>query len=124
MYESGENYLETILMLQEDSSVVRSIDVARKLGVTRPSVSRAMGILKQNGYIAIDRKGSIQLTEQGITTAEKIYNRHYELTAFLTRITGVSREQAEANACRIEHVIDEDVFSGIHNFMGRMAAAG
>jgi Mn-dependent DtxR family transcriptional regulator len=117
MYESGENYLETILMLQQQDGLVRSIDVARRLEVSRPSVSRAMGILKQNGYIDINDAGVILLTDKGVETAEKIYNRHFALTNFLMHITGVPHEQAEANACRIEHIIDEDVFAGILRYM-------
>jgi Mn-dependent DtxR family transcriptional regulator len=117
MYESGENYLETILMLQQQEGVVRSVDVGRKLGVSRPSVSRAMGILKQNGYIEIHNDGKILLTDKGIATAEKIYTRHCKLTLFLEHITGVPHVQAEANACRIEHIIDEDIFTGILRYM-------
>lgn len=104
-------------MLSSEEGFVRSVDVARKLAVSRPSVSRAMGILKQNGYIDMGENGVIRLTEKGINAAEKIYNRHRELTRFLEHIAGVTREQAEANACRIEHIIDEDVFAGILNYM-------
>jgi Mn-dependent DtxR family transcriptional regulator len=117
MYESGENYLETILMLREENGAVRSIDVARKLGVSRPSVSRALGILKQNGYINIAANGLISFTPQGEQKAGQIYRRHRLLTDFLVHITHVSHEQAEENACRIEHIIDEDVFRGILQYM-------
>jgi Mn-dependent DtxR family transcriptional regulator len=96
---------------------VRSVDVARRLGVSRPSVSRAMGLLKQDGYIEIEESGSIQLTPKGKEAAEKIYTKHRQLTAFLEHVSGVSHEQAEENACRIEHIIDEDVFAGILRFM-------
>ncbi|GMO47083.1 MAG: metal-dependent transcriptional regulator [Treponemataceae bacterium] len=104
-------------MLINESGFARSIDVARKLNVSRPSVSRAMGILKQDGYIDIEENGSIRLTGKGKGAAEKIYTKHKQLTAFLQYVTGVTHEQAEENACRIEHIIDEDVFKGILRFM-------
>ncbi len=117
VYESGENYLEAILMLQERNGSARSADVARKLDVSRPSVSRAMSILKQEGYIDIAESGAISFTPKGTETAGKIYNRHRQLTDFIAAITGVPLEQAEENACKIEHVIDEDVFAGILRYM-------
>jgi Mn-dependent DtxR family transcriptional regulator len=117
MYESGENYLETILMLHSEVDFVRSVDVARRLNVSRPSVSRAMGLLKQDGYIDIEENGAIHLTSKGMKAADKIYTKHRRLTAFLELTTGVPHEQAEENACRIEHIIDEDVFEGILRFM-------
>ncbi len=117
MYESGENYLETILMLQNQQQVVRSIDVARKLSVSKPSVSRAMGLLRQDGFIEIADNGFIVLTAKGRMKAEQIYNRHRILTVFLEKVSGVPFEQAEENACRIEHVLDEDVFQGIIRYM-------
>ncbi|AEE16412.1 metal-dependent transcriptional regulator [Treponema brennaborense] len=117
MYESGENYLETVLILQKEHDVVRSIDIARKLGVSKPSVSRAMGLLRQAGYIEMPENGPVFLTEKGRAEAERIYSRHCGLTSFLEKITGVSRAQAEENACRIEHIIDDDVFQGILNYM-------
>ena len=117
MYESGENYLETILILQNEQKIVRSIDVARKLSVSKPSVSRAMGILRQEGYINMAENGPIELTAKGQEKAQQIYIRHRILTEFLKKITGVSTEQAEENACRIEHVLDEDVFQGIKRYV-------
>ncbi|MDR1785030.1 MAG: metal-dependent transcriptional regulator [Spirochaetaceae bacterium] len=117
MYASGENYLETILRLYEENGSVRSVDVARKLRVSRPSVSRAMGLLKQAGYIEAEEKGAIHLTQKGFDAADKIYTKHRCLTAFLASIAGVSRSVAEENACRIEHIIDEEVFAGIIAFM-------
>ena len=121
MYESGENYLETILMLIKELGYVRSVDVARKLNVSRPSVSRAVGLLKQDGYIEIADSGFIQMTPKGKTTAEKIYNKHQQLTGFLEYVSGVPHAQAEENACRIEHIIDEGVFEGILRFMKKSA---
>jgi Mn-dependent DtxR family transcriptional regulator len=121
MYESGENYLETILRLIKELGYVRSVDVARKLNVSRPSVSRAVGLLKQEGYIETAENGFIQMTTKGKAAAEKIYNRHKQLTGFLEYVSNVPREQAEENACRIEHIIDEDVFEGILRFMKKAA---
>jgi Mn-dependent DtxR family transcriptional regulator len=117
MYESGENYLETILVLTKEIGYVRSVDVARKLNVSRPSVSRAMGLLKQGAYIDFEENGSISLTAKGKKTADRIYSKHKQLTNFFEYVSGVPRAQAEENACRIEHIIDEDVFEGILRFM-------
>ncbi len=117
MYESGEDYLEAILMLMNEKGVVHSIDVARKLGVTKPSVSRAMGILKDSGYIVFAEDQRLLFTEKGREKADSVYSRHRLLTDFLARITGVSKEQAEKNACRIEHVIDAEIVDGIRRWM-------
>ena len=117
MYESGENYLEAILILEQENTIVRSIDVAHKLSVSKPSVSRAMGLLRQDGYIEMADNGPIFLTEKGREKAVKIYHRHCILTEFLEKVTRVPHAQAEENACRIEHILDEDVFQGIQKFM-------
>ncbi len=117
LHESGEDYLEAILRLKTENGVARSVDVAKRLGVSKPSVSRAMSILGENGYIKIGNIGSLELTEKGLEKAEAIYSRHVLLTDFLVKITGVSKEQAEENACRIEHDIDEDVKRGIQKWM-------
>lgn len=119
MYESGENYLETILVLKEKKGNVRSIDVARELNFSKPSVSRAMGILKESGFIAIDGSGDIELTEAGREKAESIYERHRLLTAFLQKVSGVSAKMAEEDACKMEHIISEAVFQGIKRFMNQ-----
>ena len=100
IYESGEDYLEAILCLKEENGAARSVDVARKLNVSKPSVSRAMSILEEKGYVYVSKIGSLELTEQGKELAVEIYDRHVLLTKFLQKITGVGEEQAEANACK------------------------
>ena len=108
-HESAEDYLETILILTNRSSEVRSIDIVAETGYTKPSISRAVKSLKNNGYIAVDEHGFITLTESGRALAEKIYERHLLISEYLMRI-GVSKETALADACRIEHVISEESF--------------
>ena len=115
MHESGENYLETILMIKEKQGVVRSIDVARALNFSKPSVSRAM----DQGFISMEQGGDIQLTEEGLAKAKSIYARHLLLTAFLQEVTGVSEEMAEENACRMEHILDQEVVDGISTYMSK-----
>ncbi len=117
LHESGEDYIEAILRIQKDNGICRSVDVARKLNVSKPSVSRAMGILEENGYITVGNAGALELTQKGREKAESVYGRHVLLTNFLVKITGVSLAQAEENACRIEHDIDEDVKVGIEKWM-------
>ncbi len=117
LHESGEDYLEAVLMLQNEKGFARSVDVAKKLGVSKPSVSRAMSILTEAGFITINEMGALELTARGKKRAESVYERHVLLTKFLMKITGVSEEQAEKNACRIEHDIDDDVKKGIQNWM-------
>lgn len=110
--ESGENYLETILILRERNKMVRSIDIARELGYAKPSISRAVSVLKTNGYIYVDGAGYITLTDKGEALAEKIYNRHKTLTSYLICI-GVDNVIAEQDACRIEHIINDQTFDKI-----------
>lgn len=117
MHESGENYLETILMLKEKNGSVRSIDIARELNFSKPSVSRAVGILRESGFIIMEPSGEIKLTEEGRQKAEAIYSRHRLLTRFLQNITGVTEEMAEENACRMEHILDQEVVDGIRRYM-------
>ncbi len=117
MYESGENYLETILVLGKRTGMVRSIDIAREMDFSKPSVSRAVGILKEEGYITIDKDGSILLTEAGKYKAESVYERHRLLTTFLMKTAGVTAEIAEEDACRMEHIISEETFAGIKTFL-------
>ena len=110
--ESGEMYLESILILSEKKGAVRSIDVADYMNFSKPSVSRAMSILRAENYIKFDTNGYIILTEKGRLIAEKIYERHTVLTTLLTEI-GVSPETAADDACRIEHVISDETFKAI-----------
>ena len=114
--ESGEMYLETILVLYDVKGAVRSIDVAEYMGFSKPSVSRAMGILKNNDFIVIDKEGYITLTEKGKSTAEKIYERHKVLSSLLINL-GVSEKTATDDACRIEHVISDETFNAIKNYV-------
>ena len=114
--ESGEMYLETILLLSRKAAPVRSMDVAQHLGVSRPSVSRAMAILKSGNYVNIDDQGYISLSESGRRIAEKIYERHVVLTAFLEGM-GVKKQTAEEDACRIEHIISDEAFKKIKQYI-------
>ena len=110
--ESGEMYLETIYVLTRHSTSVRSIDVAESMGYSKPSVSRAIGILKAGEYIEVDKSGFITLTEKGVKTAESLYERHTILTDLLISL-GVSSETAAVDACKIEHVISAESFEAI-----------
>ena len=112
LLESGEMYLETILILTIRDQTVRSIDVARYMGFSKPSVSRAVGRLREQGYITVDPEGNILLTESGRAVAEKIYERHRVLTALLMRL-GIDEEIAAEDACKIEHDISDVTFDAI-----------
>lgn len=114
LHESGEMYLETILILSQKQNIVRSIDVAEDMGFSKPAVSRAMAKLKADKYILIDSEGYIALTESGRQIAEKIYERHTILTRFLIRL-GVDEETAAADACKIEHDMSDKTFDAIKN---------
>ena len=113
--ESGEMYIETIYMLTQSSDKVRSIDVCDRIGYSKPSVSRAIGILKKDGYINVDQSGYITLTEKGVSVAEKIYERHTILSQFLESL-GVPSDVAASDACKIEHTISDTSFEAIKNF--------
>ena len=117
MYESGEDYIETIYLLKKRNGLVRSVDIARELGYSRPSVSRAVGLLKKGGYIVVLDGGDIELTETGKKKATAIYERHKTLTYFLSLVAGVSAKTAEADACKIEHIISPSTFKGIKKFI-------
>lgn len=110
--ESAENYLETILMLKEEKGAVRSIDIARKMDFSKPSISRAMSLLRENGYITMDKEGLIDLTDAGMEIASRIYERHCLLSKWLVAL-GVSPETASEDACRIEHDVSDETFQKI-----------
>lgn len=110
--ESAENYLETILMLKEEKGAVRSIDIARKMDFSKPSISRAMSLLRENGYITMDKEGLIDLTDAGMEIASRIYERHRLLCKWLVAL-GVSPETASEDACRIEHDVSDETFQKI-----------
>lgn len=112
LQESGEMYLETIYILTEESPHVRSIDVCEHMGFSKPSVSRAVGLLKSGGYISVDKDGYISLTEVGREVAVKMYDRHRLLTDFLVSL-GVDREVATNDACKIEHHISDESFEAL-----------
>ena len=112
LMESGEMYLETILILKNKYGYVRSIDIAHEMNFSKPSVSRAISILKEDGYVTNDPHGMILLTEKGMKIAEKIYERHMTLTKYFVWL-GVNEETAENDACRIEHIISEETFEKI-----------
>jgi len=113
--ESGEMYLEAILVLAKKSGYVRSIDVSEYLGYSKPSVSRAMGILREGGYILVEKDGAITLTDSGKKLAETIYERHTVLSELLIRL-GVDEKTATDDACRIEHVISDESFHAIKQY--------
>ena len=115
LQESGEMYLESILVLSEKNPHVRSIDVCEYMGFSKPSVSRAIGLLKQGGYVVTDEHGFLTLTESGRATAEKIYERHTILSNFLMHI-GVSAETADEDACKVEHILSDETFDAIKKF--------
>ena len=116
MHESAEMYLETIYTLSLNSTCVRSIDVAEALNYSRPSVSRAVGLLKKDGYLLMDEEGFLTLTEEGRALAERIYERHTVLTAALEAL-GVDKETAAEDACKIEHDISDRTFEAIKAHM-------
>ena len=110
--ESGEMYLETIHVLLKKNGHVRAIDISEHMGYSKPSVSRAVGLLKNGGYILVDHDGSITLTDSGLDVAQKIYERHTVLSQMLINL-GVSPEVAAEDACRIEHAISDETFQAI-----------
>lgn len=116
IHASAENYLEAILALQQEHGSVRSIDVARRLDYSRPSVSRAMSLLRDNGLITMDSDGALALTDAGRVIAERIYERHRVLTRWLEAI-GVSAETAATDACRIEHDLSAETFEHVKAFL-------
>ena len=114
--ESGEMYLETIHVLLKKNGQVRSIDISEHMGYSKPSVSRAVGLLKSGGYITVDKDGFISLTAEGLELAIKIYERHTVLTSFLVSL-GVSPEVAAEDACKLEHAISDESLQAIKKFI-------
>lgn len=117
LYESGEDYLETILILKNKLKKVRSIDIANTLGYSKPSVSRAVKILKENGYVDVDENNCIILTEKGLNKAKKVFDRHNTIFEFLNSVLGVDKDNADKDACKIEHIISEVTFNKIKDFL-------
>ena len=116
LQESGEMYLETILVLSKKKERVRAIDICEYLDYSKPSVSRALGLLKEGNYVTVGSNGALSLTESGLRIATKIYERHEILTAMLTRL-GVSEETADRDACKIEHRISDESFEAIKSHL-------
>ncbi len=116
LQESGEMYLETIYVLSKSRSAVRSIDISDHMGYSKPSVSRAVSILKKDGYILVDKDGFITLTESGKAVAEKIFERHTMLSNLLIRL-GVTPEVAADDACKIEHAISDESFEALKRYV-------
>ena len=114
--ESGEMYLETIYVLSKEKSVVHSVDVSEHMGYSKPSVSRAIGLLKNGGYVEMADDGALTLTESGLAVAHKIFERHTVLTTLLTRL-GVDADTAAEDACKMEHDISDASLAAIKAFV-------
>lgn len=112
LLESGEMYIETIHVLSKKRSIVRSVDVSEHMGVSKPSVSRAIGLLREGGYVLMARDGALTLTDAGVEVANKIYERHRVITALLTAL-GVDPEIAADDACKMEHHISDESFDAL-----------
>ena len=112
LQESGEMYLESIFVLSRTNTHVRAIDICEYMGYSKPSVSRALGLLKDGGYVIVDKNGYLSLTDAGLDMAEKIYDRHTQICAFLEML-GVSHDTASEDACKIEHVISDESLEAI-----------
>ncbi len=118
LQESGEMYLETIYILTENNPHVRSIDVCDYMGFSKPSVSRAIGLLKSGGYVTVDADGYLTLTDSGRKVAEKMYERHNLVTEFLMSL-GVSEKTATDDACKIEHQLSDESFEALKRHIGK-----
>ena len=121
IHESAEDYLESILIIQEQSGQVRSIDIVNKLGFSKPSVSIAMKKLRESGYINMAGDGNITLTDSGMEIASRIYRRHKTITR-LFELLGVTPEQAAIDACKVEHDLSDETFQKIQEFVSRTQA--
>ncbi|MDO4739249.1 MAG: metal-dependent transcriptional regulator [Eubacteriales bacterium] len=122
LHESGEMYLESIWVLRKKKGFVRAIDVCEYLGYSKPSVSRAVALLKENGYLQVEKGGGLLLTQAGQDIAEKIYERHTLLTSVLLRM-GVPEEVALRDACRMEHVISDETFDALKRIARQIETA-
>jgi len=120
LQESGEMYLETILILGKKNGRVRPVDVAEQLNLSKPAVSKAVSKLREEGYICAGEESGLQLTEIGMQTAARIFERHILLTDILSLI-GVDRNTAEKDACRIEHIISEETFEAIKHHLAQFS---
>ncbi|MBE5767893.1 MAG: metal-dependent transcriptional regulator [Clostridiales bacterium] len=118
LHESAEMYIETIYRLSQESNFVRSIDVAENMGYSKPSVSRAVSLLKQGGYLLMDKDGFLTLTDAGKAVAKKIYERHTVLSGLLISL-GVDEKIAAQDACRIEHVISDESFAAVKRYLDK-----
>ena len=118
LQESGEMYIESIYVLNKKMGNVRSIDVCEYLGYSKPSVSRAMSLLKKGGFVVMDEDGYLTLTDAGVDVAEKMYQRHTVLTEFLIKL-GVSQDVAVDDACKIEHHISDESFNAIKKYLDK-----
>ena len=116
IHASGEDYLEAVLILQKKQGMVRSIDLARHMGFSKPSVSRAVGLLKEGGYLKVGDDGSLILTDLGREIAEKTYERHTVLSKLFVKL-GVNPETAAADACKMEHIISDETFAALKNHL-------
>ena len=116
LHESGEMYLETIFVLSKEKGAVRAMDVASHMNYSKPSVSRAVHLLEDNGYIDVSKEGLITLTDSGLSVAHKIYERHTILTSILIKL-GVSESTALEDACKLEHAISDESFEAIKKYM-------
>ena len=116
IHQSAEDYLETILVLQEKCGQVRSLDIVNRLGYSKPSVSIAMKKLRESGYISMSPDGLITLNESGLEIAKQVYSRHKVITKLFV-LMGVSEEAAAEDACRVEHDLSQETFERIHDFV-------
>ena len=114
--KSAEDYLEAMLVLQEKNGYIRSVDIAAELNYSKPSISRAMNILKDDGFITVESGGQIMLTEKGKAKAESVYERHVIITEFFEKVLGVDHEIAAHDACKIEHIISDESYQKLKEF--------
>ncbi len=116
--ESREDYIESILMIKREKGAVRSIDIANHFGYSRPSISRAVGLLRKDNLVVVDDSGYIELTPKGLELAKNVYSRHRMLIRFLEKL-GVSSDTAEIDACRVEHILSEESMDRIRDFVNK-----